>query len=260
MRIAVTSDTHLGASDMTTHKQLRALFEKIAADSPDVLVHAGDYNGGFLGYKKVRSTVRLAREVLGRDLPFLSVIGNHDYWVLGGRDYDSHERLNPQVRHWQKNLRKIEEIFKEYGVHFLDEDGPARFEECTFVGHSLWYENAPYGVTNDELFLPKRVDGVEIHRYLKERNFAKSSANLALLRNTDRNRIFVSHMAVVNPEGQPPGEFAIRNVDESYGAMLQRDFDIKYFINGHCHERHEGPQRIEAGSDYGSPRHVLMEI
>lgn len=73
-RIGILNDTHLG---ITKIGALTRCFEKLAAEKPDLIIHAGDYCGAVVGNKTLRVTCELMRATFP-ELPILSVIGNHD--------------------------------------------------------------------------------------------------------------------------------------------------------------------------------------
>lgn len=74
MKIAVTTDTHLGASNNTI-KIHEKFLKKLMEESFDVLVHTGD----IASHKQAQlyRSLQMFREALG-DIPMLVVLGNHD--------------------------------------------------------------------------------------------------------------------------------------------------------------------------------------
>jgi len=229
------------------------------------MIHAGDFCGGVVGARSVRTISKLTREYLP-DTQVLAVLGNHDYWVEGKRIrrnpgvYDHHALFThngyPSQFAFDDNYRKIVETFKEHNIHFLDEDGVYRHPDWrgfAFVGHTLWYANPPH--SNDAKFLPINLGG-DTHRYMYKRSRDKVFENLDQLTDDDLIRIFVSHFPIVKTtlaETEWAG-------DTRMGEYIQKEYKIDKFLNGHMHKRHEGPVRYEAGSDYSNPNHLIFEV
>jgi len=245
-----TSDTHIGltkpSSLIKMFRRLRQLDEK---EPFDLFVHCGDYCGGQQGARSVQTTVKMFRDEFPTK-PYISVIGNHDLWCTGYR-----RKGRPSVVDFMTNYEKIQATFKEYGVHFLDEDGPFRFQGWTFVGHSGWYASLN-PKTNDANFLPLGIEG-NTHHYLSRKAQRQLEDNLLLTAETDRV-VFVSHFPVIRVEGD-------RYFDEfswssSIGDHLQEAYGCKYFFNGHAHQLHSGPLRYECGPDYGKPTYRVWNL
>src|ERR1051326_7305272 len=251
LKVALTSDTHVGLTKM---KALENCFTEMAAHKPDVVVHAGDFCGGHMGDRSVRSTFRLLRRIFP-DIPILAVLGNHDYWCGKPRvesrdgDWTVFTQYRPSLSTYQLNLNKIRTAFVESNIFFLDEYGPFRIEGVTFVGHTGWYKL--FVATNDLLHLPSGLGG-DTFRHFQRAADTEVMVNLGLLTEEDTNRVFVSHFPVIDPR-----DFGW---SEKLGELLVENYQIKKFLNGHMHERHEGPLKYEAGSDYGSPRYLIIEV
>ena len=250
MRIAQTSDTHLG---ITKEAALRRMLNDLKKEEFDILVHCGDYSGGTIGHRTLRATVRLIREAFP-EKPFVSVCGNHDLWS------------NPRgLEHFRTNYDAIVSCFKEHGVHFLDEDGPyihPAFPNHTFIGHTGWYSN-PHPPTNDENFLPTGLEG-DTNRYLLRKAEDTLVAQTGLIgtgwRDGVDTLIFVSHFPVVNTGPDYKGPFELYSWNANISKWLAEDFGCRHFLCGHAHQRHEGPLRWEAGSDYYKPRYQIIEV
>jgi predicted MPP superfamily phosphohydrolase len=249
VNLGLISDTHLG---LTKEKILRRCLEEMSEQKPDIVVHAGDYCGGHTGHKSVRTTCRLMRKIFP-DTPIVSVIGNHCLWTKG-RNRQRDEgwvdvvKLQPTLSAYTQNLQKIREAFKEYDVHFLDEQGPFRHDGVTLVGHTGWYSR--HVGTNDLTHLPGGLGGDTFRHLLKEADRIVME-NLSQLTDEDTYRIFVSHFPVIDPKDY--------GWSEKLGEILVSDYKIRKFLNGHFHERHEGPLRYESGSDYGKPRYLMVK-
>jgi len=267
MKVLQLNDTHEG---QTKSSKLRKFIKKVAQEEFDVLLHNGDYCGGFKGHKTVNSTLKLIREFIP-DKPFVSVIGNHDFW-MGNTEYphSSWKHRHPSLLDFQENYRKIQDSFKKYNVHFLDQDGPYRHPDfkVTIVGHSGWYHHPnPIEHINDFYWLPYGIEG-DTHRFLQKAATNGLEKNLALLTEEDRQReiVFASHFPVILAKPSNPTKydwekgFSIFCGNPFIGQMMQDDYGCRYFFNGHAHQLHRGPLRYETGTDYAKPAFHIVEV
>jgi hypothetical protein len=258
MRILQISDSHWGIS---SPKTLMKFFKKIHKDKMefDLILHCGDYSGTKEGFKPTRATVRTIRE-LWPDKSYLTVLGNHDFYCAS-----SNLNTKPSLFSFQENYSKITEMFKEYKVHFLDEDGiyinPA-FPNIVFIGNSGWYNNwnPP---TNDQYHLPYMVEG-NTHRWL-ERKARKTLYNqlteIDKFYDKDKHTIcFVSHFPVVKEGDDWKGSFEEFSWDVNIGNLMQEDYNCKYFFEGHSHMYSHGPLKYNCGSDYYKPKYQIVEV
>lgn len=273
MRILLTSDTHWG---ITTDGQIRNMLKKAVNEDFDIIIHAGDYSGGMEAHKKVKQTVEMIRKFFP-DKPYLTVIGNHDFWMKGKTiksrtphlGLENKVNLKPSQDQFHDNLARITQIFKENKVHFFDTEGlyhhPA-FPHIVFMGSSGWYNNSQ-PPTNDARFLPVGLEG-DTNRYLLNRankivyeqmDAYEQFANSPLFVPKTK-LVFVSHFGVINTGDDYKGGFETFSWSASLGQVIQDDYLCKYFINGHAHQLHQGPLRYESGSDYGKPKYIIMEI
>ncbi|CAB5221238.1 MPP_superfamily domain containing protein [uncultured Caudovirales phage] len=257
IKVCQTSDTHLG---ITPPKALAKMFRKMkegdaSGKEPfDVFLHNGDYCGGTNGARSVATTVKMFRELFP-DKPFITNIGNHDYWYIARRPKGSVHK-NPSASDFYNNLEKIGEVFTANNVHFLDEDGPFRFNGFTFVGHSGWYA-ATNPATNDAKYLPHGLSG-HTHANLQKTAMNGLERNLSLLNETDINVAFSSHFPVIG-EADDIGL-------QKYGGLLsigdhmQAAYNCRFFFCGHAHQYHDGPLRYECGPDYGKPAYKIWTL
>jgi DNA repair exonuclease SbcCD nuclease subunit len=228
----------------------------LAKENVDLVVHAGDFCGGRTGYKSVATTSSLLREVFP-NTPIVAVLGNHDIWMKPTRKFKGEgwypiDYGAPSLFSYTKCLRKIEEAFLIQKIHFLDKDGvfrDSRFPGVALVGHSGWYKHKPN--SNDWCHLPVGLEG-DTHSHLLKKAETEVFKNLDQLTPEDTKRVFVSHHPVIEPRDW--------GWDSKLGELLITDYSIKTFLNGHLHERHEGPLKWEAGSDYNNPRYVVLEV
>lgn len=260
MIIGLTSDLHLGASSA---EAIADVLRQMAAEKPDVVIVPGDHNGGHTGYRAVGTVFKLIRQHFP-DTPVLTTMGNHDYWVRGRRkgagSYDGYTWNyfgfhHPSLKQFGDNLNRCIETFKKHNVHFLDLDGVYRHPDWpghAIFGHTLWYNN-PEPPTNDAKYLPHINDG--IHRYMYNEAMHQLSKTLGQLTPDDTFRIFVSHFGVTGVDDSGSRAFGgnLRT-----GEIMRDEYDAKIFINGHAHQRHEGPIKYESGSDYTRPDYLII--
>jgi hypothetical protein len=86
LKVALLSDLHIGAPHVGIEK-LRRVVEMVNAESPDVVLLAGDFvTRGVLGGRLVEPEP-IAQELkhLRAPLGVVSVLGNHDWWYDGDR-------------------------------------------------------------------------------------------------------------------------------------------------------------------------------
>ena len=249
--VALISDTHEG---ITKRKSIAKMLDRLGDEPPiDILIHAGDYCGGVVGHRTLRSTVELVREYLPHT-HFLSVIGNHDYWHAGQR-----KNTFPSMRDFEHNYQQILEIFKLNSVHFLDTDGPFRFEEFCFLGASGWYSH-PNPPTNDINFLPRCIEG-NTHTWMHKRAMQTFDRNLMLMGDLEEGEklVFVSHFPVIEANDYK-GRFSDFSWCSGIDKLLIEEYGCQYFLCGHAHSFHNGPLRYEAGSDYTEPKYQIIEL
>lgn len=258
MFIVLGSDWHIG---ITKDKAIRRVLQEVKANKqqPDVLALLGDFCGGVLGHKSVRSIIKITREYFP-DTDIVACLGNHDYWVDPKRlrtiDGGSLHKGYPSVSAFMFNYNQILETFKEFKVHFLDEDGVYRNPNhfgVAIVGHTMWYRNPPQ--SNDQNFLPTHVEG-DTHRWMYKRSMEMALKNLDQLTEEDTTRIFCSHFPLVEID-EYGKEWA---GDWVFGESIKEQFKIDKFFNGHAHQFHNGPLRYESGSDYYLPKAMLIEV
>jgi len=263
VRICQTSDTHEGT---TTNKWIRRLAEGIAKEDFDILMHNGDYCGGSMGHKTLRSTVQILRDA-NPDKPFVSTLGNHDYWCLPSTakkrfDYEGRRVFsNPCLSDYVDNLEKIRKVFKENNVHFLDEDGPFRYNDIVIIGHTGWYVYPDIAKkTNDLGKMPLGLEG-DTHRTMQKKALEGVYSHVDALTEEDKKKtiVFASHFPVIKTE-RCDSSFEIFSWSKGLGDFLQEELGVRYFFNGHAHQLHKGPLRYESGSDYYKPRHHVVEV
>jgi len=261
-RVLQISDTHEG---LTKRKFIDQVSQKISQEEFDILLHNGDYSGGSQGHKLLRSTVEIIRKH-NPDVPFVSNIGNHDYWcrtkkTKKRRDLYGRTFRNPTRDDYETNYSEICKTFKDYGVHFLDEDGPFRFGGCVIFGHSGWYHYPGVAQhSNDFNLLPLLVEG-DTHRWMQKKAQDGLYRNIDLLTEADKQKVlcYSSHFPVIKTP-RCNNLFEILSGSISLGEWLKDDIGVRYFFCGHAHQLHKGPLRWESGSDYFHPRYHIVEV
>lgn len=243
MRILLTSDTHIGGS-LTSPSTLKKMFRSWRDEQFDVVVHAGDYCGGYNGARSINTTCAMMREVT--DKPIISVMGNHDFWC----------DKRPSLLSFNRNYDKAVASFKKHNVHFLDEDGPYVHGDVVILGCTGWYSNNKPN-TNDLCWMPQYIEG-DTHFYMARRAHKIIDDQLQSVDLHDKKPIFVSHFPIYHTDTRPlnPQFDGPRTI----GDTLSQHHGCKVFINGHAHRRHEGPDIYEAGSDYGKPKYLLIDL
>jgi len=247
MRILQISDTHNGITKLKTIKEV---FKQAANESPDLLMHCGDYSGGQTGHKHVRLTANLMRDYFP-NTPIVTVLGNHDYWA----------GPSPAPVDFAYNYGRIKEIFESHKIHFMDEAGIYKSDDIAIIGCSGWYSslNPP---TNDRLYLPSHVEA-NTNRWMERKArsiFLKQLDQLDDIYGEYITTAFISHFPVIDAGNERKGAFEEFCWDASIGALMQSDYACKYFFCGHAHQLHTGPLRYESGSDYYNPKYQLVEI
>lgn len=240
-RLLLTSDSHLG---ITKEKSIRKMIRKWRDETFDAIVHLGDYCGTDTAFKPVRHTVRMILEEFP-DTHYITTLGNHDLW-----------HKNRRLENWQAQNQAIRDVFKQHEVHFLDDDGPFILGDVVIVGHTGWYTH-PKPPTNDEYFLPYSVS----HTQLLSEAEKQLQINLDALPDlTGKTLVFASHFPVIKVGDDYKGRFEEFSWSTFIGKMMQETYGCRYFLNGHSHQYHNGPLRYEAGSDYGSPKYLIVDI
>jgi predicted phosphohydrolase len=236
------------------------MLERAAEEEFDLILHCGDYCGGQDGYKSLQATVKMIRKVFP-DKPYVSVIGNHDYWSKPCSKTGS-----ISVSKFNNNYSNIKYCFKENNVHFLDEDGYYwdKEREVILLGTSGWYAN-PNPQTNDQNFLPRGLAG-DTNKWLESSSYKRLYNQLDELEIIDvaelerQTLCFVSHFPVVNTGPDYKGPFEEFCWSHSISETLEKYWNIKHFFCGHAHQLHRGPRRYESGSDYYNPKYQIVEV
>ena len=253
MRISLTSDLHLGISSARSIEQKLQLMKK---EEPDIIVNAGDNCGTDIGHIATETLAPLFRKYFPTQ-PIFWTNGNHDYW-----------HKSRELHTFQENLERINAALITEKINLIDTTGPITLdyknmsgEPIHVIGVSGWYAT-PRPRTNDINFLPKNIEGDTHHYLLKmsEDRLFKQMDELDKVYKEGDSVIFMSHFPVINTGDDYKGAFEEFSWSESIGKIVQEKYKCKHFLNGHAHQRHAGPLRYEAGSDYYRPNFIVIEV
>lgn len=264
MKIAVTTDTHLGASNNTI-KIHEKFLKNLMEESFDVLVHTGDIASH--KQKQLHRSLIMFKEAL-EDIPMLFVLGNHDLWDQEAwnqknKRYNkrtSYEHLRSQQRDW----------FEEVGVHYLQDEEYVYKDEAIFYGYDGWYKdlNPP---SNDKNWMPPIAKLCPINQYLNYRANKTLDAILMSAEGMKRVKPHLKFVCATHHSLTPyRGGADTMNGDPRHLDFLSENFDL--VLNGHSHQEvdqiHEYVfgntictcRVINAGSDYDKPKYKIIEL
>ena len=93
LRVGVLGDWGTG------EQEARAVIDQLMKQAPDLIIHVGDvyYSGTEVEQNAVLAMLRGARTEYGRDIPFYTLPGNHDYYSGGVGFYQVLPLLNQDV-------------------------------------------------------------------------------------------------------------------------------------------------------------------
>lgn len=262
MIIALTTDTHFGASN-NTQKIHEKFLKKLMQEKFDVLVHTGDIASH--KQKQLYRSLHMFKEALG-EIPFLFVLGNHCLW-----DQDSWNNGRYNKRTSYEEMKSTQrEWFEELKVHYL-QDSPFKYgDEAIFYGYDGWYLNLP-PPSNDKNWMPSVAKLCPIDQYLSYRankslDAILASAEEAKRLNPNIKTICATHHSLT----QYRGGFDTMGGNPRHLDFLSENMD--YVLNGHSHQEvdqvHEfingnmvhSCRIINAGSDYDKPKYKIIEI
>lgn len=245
MRLVGTNDLHY---DKHNAQRIEQVFADMAEAKPDVITIAGDHTGDHPD--SPRLVFELARKHY--DGPIIACLGNHDYWV--------HEKCKDQetmTAEFEKTMRQAVQAAEDNNIHLLEEHGvwthPEHYGICV-LGHGGWYYRN-HRNSNDYSYLPRKYQGVEINQWMNDRAIREVRKQITTLTEDDWTRVAMTHMPVTHMgigEWQHFGE-------EQLGDLLL-EAGCKKFIHGHMHEKKNGPNRYESGSNGYQPQFFIMEV
>lgn len=234
MRLVLTSDTHYGISSLD-------FLDDLSLERPDVVVHAGDWASN--KQEQFRQSLETFRRKLS--CPILCVRGNHDFWQAGLKKlpiseiYEQHER-------W----------FADYGIHHLD--APFKLGGYVIAGFDGWYGRSSVA-SNDAFHLPDWVEGTPAMEWFSRKAYVDLARCVRKVSDLPEKKICVSHF----PSFSEDTRYTSFCANAHYLSILKDSFDMVLY--GHSHRRcdflYEDSLRVvNCGSDYGSPRYVVLEL
>lgn len=260
MRLAITTDTHFGASN-NTQKIHEKFLKKLMKESFDVLVHAGDIASH--KQKQLYRSLQMFKEAIG-ERPLLFVEGNHCLWSeeIWGRKPSRipYEEMKATQREW----------FSELKVHYLQDGSFSYKDEAIFYGYDGWYHILP-PTSNDKNWMPRFAKQCPIDQYLSYRANKSLDAILSSAEEVRKENKNIKLVCTTHHSLTP-----YRGGDDSMGGnprhldFLSENFDL--VINGHSHQEvdqiHEyvngnsiySCRIINAGSDYDKPKYKIIEL
>ncbi len=274
VRLAVTSDLHFDlGGHLTSPAEVDSLVRRVVADHPDIIVLAGDIGHGL-------ANLRGCIQAFKNAAPVVAVLaGNHDLW----RDEDT-------------NLGSLE-LFERALPALCAEQGAIWLEASSIVigpvaitGTMAWYDYsaidaAQSSFTPEQIWQMKRYANNDAHRIDWHFDDVAMAGRLrgpflshlgALCERDEIERVaVVTHMPLLDEQMfRKPGDasWGFSNAyfgNLSLGAEVRRQAKVEAIVSGHTHLGREGAipraglsplaYRV-VPSDYGDPRHILLEI
>lgn len=266
MKIAVTSDLHLG---LTSPQKLKALATAIRAAGVDLLCVAGDTGEPLNHFAQCLGILAAAR------IPKIAVVpGNHDLWTSQG--YSSSDLLR----------QLLPEACRNAGCVWLETDDVHLADGTAVCGSVAWYDYSDQtpevcedAVTYKALF---NNDGNYIRWEWSDTEFSALCRAALLKRLTALQQdpavariVLVTHVPlfpaqyVSHPEDPPSTSLYFRNYVTGRAIAAAGISKLQWVVGGHTH-RGVAPQKIRLGhhwvttaamdSDYGWPSHLVIEI
>lgn len=266
MKIAATTDTHLGASQNTI-KIHEKFIKRLAAEEFDVLVHTGDIASH--KQKQLHRSLSMFREALG-DIPILFVLGNHDLWDMEAWN-QKNKRYNKRTSY--ESMRATQrEWFDELNVHYLQDKEYYYKDEAIFYGYDGWYKNLPSG-SNDKHWMPPVAKQCPIDTYLVYRSNKTLDSILMAAEGVKRDKpniklVCATHHSLTKYRGGSANDNM--NGDPRHLDFLSENFDL--VLNGHSHQEVDqihafthgnsvhSCRIVNVGSDYDKPKYRILEI
>jgi 3',5'-cyclic AMP phosphodiesterase CpdA len=270
IRIAITSDLHLGITDWGT---LRDLAEIIANESPDLLILAGDIGEGVTRFS---SCLNIFKNL---SCPIAVLAGNHDVWSREGKhSQDLWDTLLPSIVRETNYIWLEDSIWQQEGV--------------AVVGSIAWYDYSAvdpvfFGLEANLFATRKRFynnDARYIDWAWSDQEFAKIVGDRLITRiqqlqdDPEIDTILViTHLPVCETQmKRKPHEpqWGFSNAyfgNMTLGQRILAFSKVKVVISGHTHIAREGLESHSLvcneqvltyvlGSDYNQPTYRMIRI
>ena len=264
MKILLISDSHRGFSQSTAAIHERWYREVLSKLDYDLLVLAGDL--GSSNRRHLEAALRFFRRVAG-GRPVAAVLGNHDFWDSGTRNL---LHLRDLQRQW---MRQNEIVYLE--------DSPLRLGDSLIVGWDGWYGMLPES-SNDPKWMPPFVPAVNDYGRTPGATDPGPAWMMGLdewMRKKEKAALarVISQIDAAKKSDSPPKHIvAVTHfpcvphlTDHTYSAnpvhfqFIAGRADI--LLMGHSHRRvdgitADGVRLYNCGSDYESPRYLVIEL
>lgn len=274
MKIAVTTDNHLGHSPLSL-PLIHEMLLKIKEQNPTVFINAGDFCSTSVLERYIYW--KLVRETLGDSVLLTTVLGNHDLWDR--REFVTHPSfasLQEPIPDLFKKAHSPEDcinsnklIFNKFGVSYLPETTEVlsrpNGSKVILTGFNGWYKNPVH--TNDMKYIPhyNLPEGRPYLLNLAYTEFCDCLKEVSDLKNEGDKAILVSHFGIVSGAHDWKNGMDDR---EYYGGNDRWESEISsfdYYFFGHSHIEfdkriHPNTQAINVGGGYDNPKFRMIEL
>ena len=183
VRLGLISDPHYGFNDKT-HEIWMMFLKECSEKRVDGWILAGDI--GMRSLDGLRRALKLFRSYIPRPIPVGLVWGNHDFY-----DYESKTLLETAKAHAT--------MLSETSIQHLST--PLIIDDVIIAGFDGWYEPAYTAekgkhiqdFTNDHEWMPKLIEGVPMHQYMRERAWKDMNKFLEIDTSSYRKVVAVTH-------------------------------------------------------------------
>lgn len=259
MKLVITGDTHYGFSDQT-HDILDAFWERVKAEKPAIVLHAGDW--GTSNPKEVELAVLQVVNVFQRGprwpLNFVSVMGNHDYWN-DERTTEDVLRVQERFSHMVQRVALASGNGNISTAHLTGTRASVELRKglpkmLRIYGQSGWYSH-PNPPTKDVMYMNPWVvsPGLAMSAFEFLKGQAENRMRL-ILNQVDLKdcNIYLTHL----PGGEPFGS------DPHMMELMAKRFDV--IVRGHSHKAEDfvwhKARVLNAGSDYDDPQYLVLNL
>jgi predicted phosphodiesterase len=250
IRIALISDTHYGAIPDVTDKVLDTFYEELREETPQVILHAGDWNQ--INEEQFEAGVRQLRKAFPLT-PIVGTRGNHCYW-------SSFKYLSGSINFCKK-------VFKKYNI----------LSEGIFWGVFITSYNSWYGCddppSKDGFRMPPLdprlqtnmagIWGYPANIYLRRQSMKGCKRVIKSIGlHPVRANVILTHFSPFPYRGGKPAYDGMRGCAEEHQMLLNAKPDVICY--GHSHQYDnliiDGVKILNCGSDYTQPKHIIFEV